>query len=104
VIQPLQRGSITVAQARSEMLRRSAAYFAPGLHRLQVHHGSADRVVPVSQAESLDREMRRAGRGAPDYEYYVYTGGDHNPLTLPGSLERTHAFLGRTLAYADGLH
>jgi len=94
LIQPLRRGEITLAAARLEMLRRSAAYFAPGIARLQVHHGTADPIVPVSQAHSLDREMRAAGRAPPTYAFYLYNGGDHNPLTLPGSIERTAAFLG----------
>jgi dipeptidyl aminopeptidase/acylaminoacyl peptidase len=94
VIEPLRRGDIPMAAAREEMVRRSAAYFAPGIARLQVHHGTADPIVPVSQAHSLDREMRAAGRGSPSYSFHIYNGGDHNPLTLSGSIERTVAFLG----------
>jgi dipeptidyl aminopeptidase/acylaminoacyl peptidase len=100
LIQPLRRGEVTIAAARLEMLRRSAAYFAPAISRLQVHHGTADPIVPVSQAYSLDREMRAAGRAAPAYAFHVYNGGDHNPLTLPGSIERTAAFLGTIAAPA----
>jgi hypothetical protein len=60
-----------------------------------VHHGTADSIVAVSQAERLIEVMRDAGRGFPGFEYYLYTGGGHDPLRLPGSIDRAISFLSR---------
>lgn len=99
-IQPLQRGELTIDDVRSELVRRSAVYFASRIPQLQVHHGTADSVVPVGEAERLIQVMRDAGRGAPEFESYLYPGGRHDLLSLPGSTERTIAFLGRVLSGA----
>ncbi len=92
-LQPLERGAISIAVVRKELVRRSAALFASSLPAVQVHHGTADSVVSVSQAQRLDLAMRALGRSPPSYQLYTYPGGDHNPLTLPGSVDRTVAFL-----------
>ena len=42
---------------------------------LQLHHGSIDKVVPVSFSESLYQQLRVAGKPA---ELYLYPLGDHN--------------------------
>jgi dipeptidyl aminopeptidase/acylaminoacyl peptidase len=94
-IQPLQRGDLTIPEVRAQLIRRSAVYFVDRLPQVQVHHGTADSVVSVSQAERLDEVMREAGRGPPGYEFYLYPGGGHDPFTLPGSVDRAMAFLGR---------
>ncbi len=96
-IQPLKRGELTIQDVRPELVRRSPVYFVDRLPQVQVHHGTADATVPVSQAERLIEVMQADGRHAPAFEYYLYTGGGHNPLSLPGSLDRTVAFLRRTL-------
>ncbi|NNF28648.1 MAG: peptidase [Gemmatimonadetes bacterium] len=93
LIQPLRRGEVTTAQARLELIRRSAVVYASRLPRLQLHHGTADAVVEVSQAESMIRTMEALGRFAPDFEGFLYEGGGHNPLTMPGSLDRALEFL-----------
>lgn len=101
-IQPLRRGEITIAEVRAELIRRSAVLFAKRLPTLQVHHGDADDVVAVSQAESLIATMSALGRGAPDFEPYIYRGGTHNPLTLPGSIPRVVEFLSALLGAESG--
>lgn len=93
LLQPLKEGSLGIPEARLELIRRSPVYFADRLPRVQVHHGTADPLVPVSQAQHLIEAMLRLGRGAPDFEYYLYQGGGHHPLALPGSLARAQAFL-----------
>lgn len=99
-IQPLKAGDLSIAEARLELLRRSPRYFARHLPQLQLHHGTADPVVPASEARSLDEALRALGRTAPDYEFYLYEGGVHTPLSLAGSLERTADFLQRLLVVA----
>jgi dipeptidyl aminopeptidase/acylaminoacyl peptidase len=94
-IQPLKRGELAIDDMRLEILRRSPVYFAERLPQLQVHHGTADDIVPVGEAERLIEVMQGLGRGAPEFEFFIYEGGVHNPLTLTGSIPRTQTFLGR---------
>jgi dipeptidyl aminopeptidase/acylaminoacyl peptidase len=94
-IQPLKNGSVTPSQVRLELLRRSPVYFADRLPDVQVHHGTADTVVPVGEAERLIEVVAALGRSAPGFEGFIYQGGTHNPLALPGSLPRTREFLSR---------
>lgn len=90
---PLRDGTLTPADLRPELIRRSPVLFAADLPRMQMHHGKADTVVPVSQAQSLIEAMNRAGKSAPDFEGYLYDGGEHNPITLPGAFDRTNEML-----------
>ena len=92
-IQPLKNGEMTVAEVRMEMLRRSPVYFANRLPNVQVHHGTNDTVVPVGEGERLIEVMLDLGRGAPEFESYIYEGGTHDPISLAGSLPRTRSFL-----------
>ncbi len=94
-IQPLKEGTKTTAEVRLELLRRSPVYFADMLPDIQVHHGTNDTVVPVGEGERLIEVMLDLGRGLPEFESYIYEGGIHDPLSLPGSLPRTRDFLGR---------
>jgi dipeptidyl aminopeptidase/acylaminoacyl peptidase len=97
LLQPLKNGKLTINEVRPELVRRSPVYFAAKLPQLQVHHGTADDVVPVAEAERLIEVMRGLGRIAPNFESYLYPGGGHNPLTLTDSIERTFTFLRRLL-------
>lgn len=92
-LQPLARGEISVAAVRSQLVRRSAVLFADRLPAVQVHHGTADVVVDVSQAEALIDALTALGRSEPDFEWYLYEGGTHNPLSLSNSVGRTVDFL-----------
>ncbi len=96
-LQPLRREEKTVAEVRLELVRRSAVLFASDLPDVQLHHGTADDVVSVSQAESLVRAMEELGRTAPAFEAYIYEGGGHSPLALLGSTGRATAFLSALL-------
>lgn len=103
VLRPLQRGEITMSQARLELVRRSPVLFPERLPALQVHHGTGDFVVWVSQAHRLDEALNSVGRTSPsgDYELYIYDGAGHNPAELQGSLTRTTDFLFRHLTVTD---
>jgi dienelactone hydrolase len=95
VIQPLKAGSLSPAEARMEMLRRSPVYFVDILPPTQGHHGTSDNVVPVSEAQLLQNAFADAGLTTPDYSVFLYNGGGHNPVTLSGSFERARSFLAR---------
>lgn len=94
-IQRMKRGELTEAAVRPELVRRSAVLFAEVLPPLQLHHGTADEVVDVSQARSLIRALERLGRAPPDFEGHIYEGGRHDPLTLPGAIQRARGFIAR---------
>lgn len=93
LIQPFAAGMLSASDVRPELVRRSVVLFAADLPTLQIHHGTADSVVDVSQAASLIEQLESLGRGAPDDGFFLYEGGAHHPLTLNGSVPRTLAFL-----------
>ena len=97
VVQPLVRGTLSTSEARLELVRRSSVLFAADLPAVQVHHGTADFVVPVSQAESLMRTMATLGRTAPDFEAFIYEGGGHDFLSLAGAIPRAVEFIAEAL-------
>lgn len=97
VVQPYIRGDMTRSAARLELVRRSAVLFAADFPPLQVHHGTIDFVVSVSQAESLIRTMEALGRGPPDFEAYIYESGGHDFLSLTEAIPRAVAFISRAL-------
>ncbi|HUU44535.1 MAG TPA: dienelactone hydrolase family protein, partial [Acidobacteriota bacterium] len=53
LIQPLKDGERTIADVRSELIRRSPIHFAADLPQLQLHHSSGDPIVPVGETERL---------------------------------------------------
>jgi dipeptidyl aminopeptidase/acylaminoacyl peptidase len=95
LVEPYAAGTLALGQARLELARRSAVLFAAGLPPVQIHHGTADELVAVSQAESLIAALQRLGRGTPATpdEWYLYAGAGHDPLAMAGSVGRTTRFL-----------
>jgi dipeptidyl aminopeptidase/acylaminoacyl peptidase len=100
VLRPLQAGTLSYEDARLELVRRSPVLYANRLSALQVHHGTSDIVVWVSQAHRLDEAVRATGRTSlsNDYEFHIYEGAGHSPEALTGSLTRTADFLFRHLS------
>ena len=95
VVQPFIRGDRGPADVRLELARRSSVLFAAGLPAVQLHHGTIDQVVSVSQAESMIRTMEALGRGPPDFEAYIYEGGGHDFLSLQEAIQRAVEFVSR---------
>jgi dipeptidyl aminopeptidase/acylaminoacyl peptidase len=93
-LQPLRLGQVSYDETRSALLRRSPARFASRLGPVQVHHGTADDVVPVSQTHALIDAMTAIGRVAPAFEAYIYPGAGHNPFVMAGAPARVATFLG----------
>ena len=95
LIQPWWRGELSDADARIEMLRRSAAYFVGQMPPVQLHHGTADEVVAVSQAHRLIEEMKEAGKGEDEFDENIYEGAGHGLLDLvsQGAATRAEEFL-----------
>lgn len=94
---PWWAGDISLQDARLALIRRSAVLFAEDLPPLQVHHGDMDGVVSVTQAESMIRAMEEIGRGAPEFEAYIYPGGTHDITSMPSAIPRGLAFLSNLL-------
>ena len=97
VVQPFIRGDVPRDEARLELVRRSSVLFAAGLPATQLHHGTIDQTVSVSQAESLIEVMEALGRGPPDFEAYIYEGGGHDFLSLQEAVQRAVEFVSRSL-------
>ena len=90
---PWWAGEISLQDARLALIRRSPVLFVEDMPPLQVHHGDMDGVVSVSQAESMIRAMEEIGRGAPEFEAYIYPGGTHDITSMPESIPRGLEFL-----------
>ena len=95
VIVPWKEGALSTAAARLELVRRSGAYFVDRLPPVQLHHGTEDAVVAVSQAERLIEAMRAAGKGEEEFEAHICEGAGHElvPLLTAGAVGRAIAFL-----------
>jgi acetyl esterase/lipase len=97
VLGPVRNRTRTTEWARLQFIRRSPIYFVDHLPAVQLHHGTDDEVVPVTETVQLARALAEAGRGQPDVEVHVYDGGDHNPLSMPLAITRTAAFIASVL-------
>lgn len=77
VIGPLQRGEITLDEARAELYARSPAYFLDTIAPTVAFHGNADGVVEVVHGRRLETALR----GVPAlFGSYVETEDSHQSL------------------------
>ena len=90
---PWWAGEISLQDARFALIRRSPVLFVEDMPPLQIHHGDMDGVVSVTQAESMIRAMEEIGRGAPEFEAYIYPGGTHDITSIPEAIPRGLSFL-----------
>ena len=97
VVQPYIRRDLTRAETRLELVRRSSVLFAADLPSVQLHHGTIDATVDFSQALAMIEAMEALGRGAPDFEAYIYDGGGHDLFGLNQAIPRAVEFLARAL-------
>lgn len=97
LIRPMIRGDLPMPEARLDLVRRSSVLFAEDLPPVQLHHGTADFTVPVSQAESMILTMEALGRTPPMFEGFIYEGGGHDFFSLTGAIPRAVEFLAQTL-------
>ncbi len=88
LIPRVQQGELSLAEMRRELLRRSPLYFVERLPPVQIHHGTADDIVPLAQSQRLSDTIVASGS-----ELFEYDGGDHLPFGLTGSKERAVTFL-----------
>lgn len=92
-IQPLKNGTISMAEARLGLIRRSAVNFAEDLPLVQIQHGEADETVSVEHGRNLEKRLQDLGRGPSEFESHFYPGAGHNPLEMVGSFDRMIEFV-----------
>ncbi len=97
LVQPYLQGRIDLPRVRLELARRSAVLFAEDLPAVQLHHGTIDETVSVSQARSMIRVMEELGREPPEFEAFIYEGAGHEVFDLNGVIPRAAGFLRRAL-------
>ncbi len=88
---PWKLGVLSDAEARLELVRRSGVYFVDRLPPVQLHHGTEDTVVAVSQAYRLIEAMDAAGKTDQDFEKHIYPGAGHDITALIGEGAHTRA-------------
>ncbi|HSQ42165.1 MAG TPA: hypothetical protein VLM37_07810 [Fibrobacteraceae bacterium] len=94
IVQPLLEGTLSLDSARLELLRRSPARFASQLPPLQIHHGTADQTVDISQSDSLWKFLERDNPEIyAQSHYFVYEGAGHSPVGMLDSIDQTVDFL-----------
>lgn len=94
-IQPLKNGTLSMAEARLALIRRSAVNFAEDLPLVQIQHGDADETVSVEHGRNLEKRLQDLGRGPGEFESHFYSGAGHNPLEMTGSFDRMIEFVSR---------
>ena len=93
IIQPLKNGTLSIEAARHEMIKRSAVYFLEDITPLQVHHGLADNVVPVEQAEILIEKAVDLDLSEEEFEYFLYENAGHDENTLIRGINEMRNFI-----------
>jgi len=88
----MQQGDLSMAEMRRELLQRSPLYFVDRLPPVQIHHGTADDIVPLSQSRRLSEALIASG-SADGSQLFEYEGGDHLTIGLTGSMARATTFL-----------
>ena len=90
VVEPYLNGMLSLSEARLALLRRSALYFCERLPAVQIHHGTVDDIVPISQSDRLAAHLEDLNA---NYEYFQYEGKGHDPNLGDELLGRILAFL-----------
>ncbi len=92
--EPYMDGTMSLADARMELLSRSAIHFIQ--HNLpdnmQIHHGDADGAVPVENSRIMDTALTNSSLPTGNYTYYEYPGGGHGS-NMPMSIDRKNDFI-----------
>jgi len=91
ILDPYIHGDLTLEDARRVLIRRSAIYFADRLPPVQIHHGTADEIVPISQSDRLAARLEMIDQPV---EYFQYPGVGHDPRLGGELLIRVLSFLG----------
>lgn len=92
-VMPWLDGELSFSEARLALIRRSALFFADQTPMpFEVHHGTADFVVPVIQSQIFADRMSELGNEKLGFVYWEYPGGGHGG-NMDGSFERMQSFM-----------
>ena len=93
-VAPYLAGTLTLAEARLELLRRSAIYFIDEMPLpYLVQHGDNDLVVTVNHSQLLEAEFLAAGINPPDFTYIEHAGQGHSLPAATGAPTTQQNFL-----------
>lgn len=98
-IQPLKNDENSIEETRIELIRRSPVYFINDLAPLQVHHGTADEIVLISQAERIIEVCNKANFNENRFESYIYDSYGHNEFTVMYGMENALRFINNFITY-----
>jgi len=98
---PYLSGAMTLTKARHMLCSWNVVPYLEGDLSLQIHHGALDDIVPVAHSLVVDAVMTMKGAGAPEYDYFEYPSGSHNPYSLTGHEPITEDYLCATPTTTD---
>lgn len=81
---PWLAGQITLEQARQALISWCVLPHLRVETPLQIHHGDRDTVVPPLHSARADSVMQGKGATPPQFAYYTYPQGSHDPDSLDG--------------------
>ncbi|MBN2281230.1 MAG: hypothetical protein JXQ65_11675 [Candidatus Marinimicrobia bacterium] len=93
IIQPLKNKTLSIDEARHELIKRSAVYFLSDITPLQVHHGTADEIVPVTQAERLIEVATELKLSEDEFQYYLHEYSGHDENTFMKGIDEMREFI-----------
>ena len=71
----------TIAETRHKMIASSPIYFAENLPLSQLHLGKEDKIVPVSQGETLEEKIIDLGI-SDKFQLFVYENRNHEDIAV----------------------
>lgn len=93
IVGPWLAGEMSLEDARHLLTGWSIRYTLHGNLKFQLHHGDADDAIVIDHAILVDQIMQNWGAGLPEYEFFSYPGGGHNPAGLDGYEERVEGYI-----------
>jgi len=93
IILPLKNKILSISDARHELIKRSAVYFLNDITPLQVHHGTADEIVPVTQAERLIEMAIELELPIEEFQYFLHEYSGHDETTFIKGIDEMRDFI-----------
>lgn len=93
IIQPLKNNTLSINEARHELIKRSPVYFLQEMLPIQVHHGMEDEIVPVSQAERIIQKANELSLTDSEFQSYLYENSGHDQYTFIKGIDEMYEFI-----------
>lgn len=93
-LQEFVNGTITIDEARQDMIASSPLFFAEKLPSTQLHLGENDRIVPPDQGAQLIQQIDALSLDI-DFQLFVYENRNHSDIVSDNQIlrDRIEAFL-----------